>query len=67
MTPHRGADSVRKFYREIAIRRLAVRLDPTAVALSTLGVVGLPTTPIIDGQGWEIGGRPGRRNWARRR
>jgi thiol-disulfide isomerase/thioredoxin len=58
-----GADPVRKFYAEVGVQRLAVHLDPGGEAFQALGVVGLPTTLLIDRQGQEIGRLIGPAEW----
>jgi thiol-disulfide isomerase/thioredoxin len=58
-----GAGTVRKFYGEIGIQHLAVQLDAKAEAPSALGTFGLPTTLLIDRQGWEIGRLIGPAEW----
>ena len=58
-----GADVVRKFYSEIGIRRLPLRLDAAAEAQSKLGSAGVPTTLLVDRQGREIGRLIGRAEW----
>lgn len=58
-----GADVVRKFYSEVGIQHLALRLDAAGEALFKLGAVGLPTTLLIDRQGQEIGRLIGPAEW----
>jgi thiol-disulfide isomerase/thioredoxin len=58
-----GAELVRKFYREIGIQHLAVRIDAKAEAPSALETVGVPTTLLIDRQGREIGRLVGPAEW----
>ena len=58
-----GAPAVKRFYEEIGVRSLAIYIDPTTRASSSLGVVGVPTTLLIDRQGREIGRRTGPAEW----
>ena len=58
-----GAVAVRRFYDEIGIRALAIYVDPTTRASDTLGVVGIPTTLLVDAQGREVGRRTGPAEW----
>lgn len=58
-----GAEAVRKFYAEIGIRHLAIQLDTAGAALQTLGIIGLPTTLLIDREGREIGRLIGPADW----
>ncbi|WP_162783656.1 TlpA family protein disulfide reductase [Devosia naphthalenivorans] len=58
-----GNDAVRPFLEEIGIRNLEVFLDPTMAVMSAGGVVGLPTTILIDRSGEEIYRWVGPRKW----
>jgi thiol-disulfide isomerase/thioredoxin len=58
-----GADAVRKFYGEIGIQHIAIHLDPAGVAFQKLGVVGLPTTILVDRDGREVGRLIGPAEW----
>ena len=58
-----GAAAVKKFYDEIGIRALGIYVDPTSRALRDLGLVGIPTTLLIDRRGSEIGRRTGPAQW----
>lgn len=58
-----GADAVREFYSEIGIENLALHIDPSARAMFAIGVVGLPTTILIDGEGRELGRLVGPAEW----
>jgi thiol-disulfide isomerase/thioredoxin len=58
-----GAVAVRGFYEETDVRGLAVYVDESGQAPSRLGVVGLPTTLLIDGAGREIGRLTGAAEW----
>lgn len=58
-----GMDVVRKFFTEIGIRNLIMYLDTSGKASRELGVVGLPTTLLVDRQGREIGRLIGPAEW----
>lgn len=58
-----GMDVVRKFFAEIGIHNLAMYLDTSGKASRELGVVGLPTTLLIDRDGKEIGRLIGPAEW----
>jgi len=58
-----GTPAVRRFYDEIGIRALAIYVDPTTRASDMLGVVGIPTTLLVDVQGREVGRRTGPAEW----
>ncbi|MFC3724684.1 TlpA family protein disulfide reductase [Neoaquamicrobium sediminum] len=58
-----GPDAVREFYSEIGIENLALHIDPSVKAMFALGVVGLPTTILIDREGNELGRLVGPAEW----
>lgn len=58
-----GAAAVKRFYKEIGIRSLGIYVDPGSRVLGSLGLVGIPTTLLIDRQGREIGRRTGPAEW----
>lgn len=58
-----GLDVVRKFYGEIGIRRLAMYIDGSGRATRELGVLGLPTTLLVDREGRELGRLIGPAAW----
>jgi hypothetical protein len=58
-----GPDVVRKFYGEIGITHLAIRVDASGKTFRDLAVVGLPTTLLIDHAGREIGRLVGPAEW----
>jgi len=58
-----GAAAVKRFYDEIGIRALAIHVDSSISAMGALGIVGIPTTLLIDRQGREIGRRTGPAQW----
>lgn len=49
-----GLTAVETFYGEIGITNLAVYLDRPSASWSALGIVGIPTTVLIDGNGREL-------------
>jgi thiol-disulfide isomerase/thioredoxin len=51
---HGGIPAVRKFFDEVGIRDLALYVDPSGQASSTLGAIGVPTTLMIDRTGREL-------------
>jgi len=59
----RSTDAIRKFFAEIGIQKLAIYRDSSAKAMRQLGVVGLPTTLLIDREGLEIGRLIGPAEW----
>ncbi len=58
-----GAAGVRRFYDEVAIRTLDISVDPTTRASDKLGVMGIPTTLLVDPRGREIARRTGPAEW----
>lgn len=58
-----GLDVVAKFYREVSVENLAMYIDSSGKAATTLGAVGLPTTLLIDRNGSEIGRLVGPAEW----
>lgn len=58
-----GLDPVRRFYGEIGIRHLGIYFAAGVRPPSALGVIGLPTTLLIDRQGREIARRAGPAEW----
>lgn len=58
-----GATAVKPFYDEFGIRSLAIYVDPASRAMGALGLVGIPTTVLVDRQGNEIGRRTGPAQW----
>jgi thiol-disulfide isomerase/thioredoxin len=58
-----GPDVVKKFYAEIGVQHLALRIDSSAKAMQALAVAGLPTTLLIDRQGLEVGRLVGPSEW----
>lgn len=58
-----GPVTVRRFYDEIGIRRLAVYVDSSVEATSRLRTVGIPTTLLIDREGRERWRKTGPAEW----
>jgi thiol-disulfide isomerase/thioredoxin len=58
-----GFDAITKFFAEVGVQHLAMYLDSTTEAASTLSAVGLPTSLLIDRDGTEIGRLIGPAKW----
>ena len=58
-----GIGAVNKFYDEIGIQHLARYVDSANEGYQNFGVVGLPTTLLIDRQGRELGRLIGPSEW----
>jgi thiol-disulfide isomerase/thioredoxin len=58
-----GMKAVDPFFREIKLVHLARYLDPSGEAAGHLGVLGLPTTLLIDPEGHELGRLVGPAEW----
>jgi thiol-disulfide isomerase/thioredoxin len=58
-----GANDVERFYQELGLRQLAVYVDPMTGAQRALRVFGLPTTLLIDVDGFELGRLIGPADW----
>ncbi len=58
-----GVDVVNKFYSEIGIEKLAVYIDDSAAAMRQLGIVGIPSTLLVDREGRELGRLVGPAEW----
>lgn len=58
-----GTPVVEAFYREIGLRSLGIYVDPTGEASRALGVVGIPTTLLIDREGREVARKIGPADW----
>ncbi len=58
-----GLDPVRDFNREMGIKNLGLYINSTGRTTGTLGIVGIPTTLLIDGDGREIGRLVGPADW----
>lgn len=58
-----GIPVVEKFYRALKLDSLGIYVDKTLRAQRDLGIVGIPTTLLIDRQGREIGRLAGPAEW----
>jgi len=58
-----GFDPVRRFYDEIGIRHLGLYLAEDIRAMMAFAVIGLPTTILINRQGFELGRLAGPSAW----
>ena len=58
-----GQEAVQEFYQRTGVTHLKVFVDPTMRAQSDLGLLGLPTTLIIDRDGRERGRLVGPAEW----
>jgi thiol-disulfide isomerase/thioredoxin len=58
-----GPSAIRKFYAETGVRNLALYVDVSGRAGSSLGLVGLPGTLLIDAEGREVGRLIGPAEW----
>ncbi|OGA98295.1 MAG: hypothetical protein A3E79_13770 [Burkholderiales bacterium RIFCSPHIGHO2_12_FULL_61_11] len=54
---------VQEFYRQSAVKSLAIYLDSSGGASRDMGAAGLPTTLLIDRQGRELGRKIGLAEW----
>lgn len=58
-----GASVVEGFYRKHGIDNLSVLVDSGLAGARRLGITGLPTTIVIDREGYEIGRMAGAAEW----
>lgn len=58
-----GIPVVKKFYEELGLKALGVYVDKTSRTTQGLGVVGLPTTLLLDRSGHELGRLVGPAEW----
>lgn len=58
-----GVERIRPFFAEIGIANLDIYVDPTARAVRTLGIPGLPTTLLLDRDGQELARVVGPAEW----
>jgi thiol-disulfide isomerase/thioredoxin len=58
-----GQEAVKEFYAKTGVSHLKVFVDPTMRAQSDIGILGLPTTLIIDREGRERGRLVGPAEW----
>lgn len=59
----KGPDVVKQFYAEYGVQRLSLFVDVSGTVMQQLGIVGLPTTLLIDRQGLEVGRLIGPAEW----
>ena len=50
----KGVESVKDFYREVGVEKLAIFLDPSGRGTHDLAIPGVPTTVLIDREGREV-------------
>lgn len=58
-----GAPTVRAFYSKLDLDRLNIYVDPSKKVMHALTVIGIPTTLLIDRDGFEIGRSIGAARW----
>jgi peroxiredoxin len=58
-----GAPVVRSFYARLRLDSLRIFVDPSNDAMHALGVIGIPTTLLIDRDGLELGRVVGAARW----
>lgn len=58
-----GIFAVKKFYEELGLETLDIYVDESMRAPSLLGVIGVPATLLIDGEGREVGRKLGPAEW----
>jgi len=58
-----GQAVIKSFFDEIGVQRLAIYVDATAEAGTKLGILGVPTTLLLDGAGREISRVTGPAEW----
>ncbi|MDA1098568.1 MAG: TlpA disulfide reductase family protein [Proteobacteria bacterium] len=58
-----GAPVVKAFYRELGLKSLSVYADKSSRVMRQLGVVGIPTTLLVDRKGRELGRLVGPAEW----
>lgn len=58
-----GPEQVREFLAEVGAPNLKLYLDRTTRSMRTLGIIGLPTTLLIDRRGREVGRLIGAAEW----
>lgn len=58
-----GLDAVRPFFAEIGIEKLDIYLDKPAAIMGSAGILGLPTTILIDDKGRELQRWVGPKEW----
>lgn len=58
-----GLPAVKAFYQELGLKALGIYVDQTGRTTDKLGVVGIPTTLLVDREGREIGRTVGPAEW----
>ena len=58
-----GVSSVRHFYAKLGLRNLSIYVDPSKEVMDALGVIGIPTTLLVDPQGREVARMVGPARW----
>ena len=58
-----GLAGVRRFYREFGLAELRLYLNTSPEAMHNLGVIGIPTTLLLDRKGRELGRLQGPAEW----
>src|SRR3546814_10909898 len=58
-----GLEAVRAFFAEIGIKSLRIYLDQPGASMRALGVLGVPTTLLINREGREVGRLSGPAEW----
>lgn len=58
-----GLAAVRAFYAELGLEQLGIYIDERHMAVPSLGIIGIPTTLLIDPQGREIARKAGPAEW----
>jgi thiol-disulfide isomerase/thioredoxin len=59
----KGLPAVESFYKKIGIKSLGIYVNQTGDAQQLLGIVGIPTTLLVDRDGREIGRKIGPAEW----
>jgi len=59
----KGIESVKDFYREVGVEKLAIFLDPSGRGTRDLAIPGVPTTLLIDREGREVARKLGEAEW----
>lgn len=49
-----GVPTVRYFYAKLGLKNLSIYVDPSKGVMDALGIVGIPTTLLVDPDGREI-------------
>ena len=59
----KGGEAVRKFFADIGVTHISVRVDPSGESSFAVGAFGLPVTLLIDRHGRELGRLEGPAEW----